>query len=70
MFLAWSYNWLSAATSYYLPTLPRNLQHPPPNFLLPYRLMGVQLALPFIVGGIIGALILRLVRVAARRQAA
>jgi hypothetical protein len=59
MFLAWSYNWLSAAVSYYTRTVPPNLQHPPPNFLLPYELMGVQLALPFALGGIIGALILR-----------
>ena len=59
MFLAWSYNWLSAAVSYYTRTVPPNLQHPPPNFLLPYELMGVQLALPFVLGGIIGTLILR-----------
>lgn len=59
MFAAWSYNWLSAAVSYYLRTQPDNLQHPPPNFLLPYELMGVQLALPFVLGGIIGAVIVR-----------
>jgi hypothetical protein len=39
--------------------LPSNPQHPAPVFLLPYRLLGVQLALPFILGGLIGALILR-----------
>jgi hypothetical protein len=59
MFLAWSYNWLTAAVSYYVRTLPSNPQHPAPVFLLPYEWLGLQLALPFIVGGIIGALILR-----------
>jgi len=59
MFLAWTYNWLTAAVSYYVRTLPTNPQHPPPVFLLPYELLGLQLALPFILGGIIGAVILR-----------
>jgi hypothetical protein len=59
IFLAWSYTWLTAAVSYYLRTLPSNPQHPPPVFLLPYRLLGLQLALPFVLGGVIGALILR-----------
>ena len=59
MFLAWSYNWLSAATSYYLRTVPPNKQHPDPNFLLPYNWMWLQLILPYILGGIIGALILQ-----------
>jgi hypothetical protein len=58
MFLAWSYTWLTAAVSYYLRTLPSNPQHPPPVFLLPYRLLGLQLALPFILGGIIATIIL------------
>jgi len=53
-FLAWAFTWLTAAVSYYLRTLPSNLQHPPPVFLLPYRLMWLQLALPFVVGGLIG----------------
>jgi len=59
MFVAWSYTWLTAAVSYYVRTLPSNPQHPAPVFLLPYRLLGLQLALPFILGGLIGALILR-----------
>jgi hypothetical protein len=59
MFLAWTFTWLTAAVSYYVRTLPSNLQHPPPVFLLPYEWLGVQLALPFVFGGIIGALILR-----------
>ncbi len=58
-FLAWTYTWLTAAVSYYVRTLPSNPQHPPPVFLLPYELLPLQLALPFILGGIIGALILR-----------
>ena len=53
MFLAWAYTWLTAAVSYYLRTLPSNPQHPAPVFLLPYRLLGLQLALPFILGGLI-----------------
>ncbi|MBU0490442.1 MAG: hypothetical protein KKA73_12560 [Chloroflexi bacterium] len=62
MFLAWSYTWLTAATSYYLRTLPSNLQHPAPRFLLPFAWAPVQLALPFVLGGIIGGLILWRVR--------
>ena len=61
-FLAWSYTWLTASVSYYLRTLPSNPQHPAPVFLLPYRLMGLQLALPFVIGGVIGAAVLRRVR--------
>jgi hypothetical protein len=59
MFVAWAYTWLTAAVSYYVRTSPSNPQHPAPVFLLPYRLLGLQLALPFILGGLIGALILR-----------
>jgi hypothetical protein len=59
MFLAWTFTWLTAAVSYYVRTLPSNPQHPPPVFLLPYEWLGVQLALPFVFGGIIGALIVR-----------
>lgn len=59
MFLAWTYNWLTAAVSYYMRTLPSNPQHPPPVFLLPYEWLWLQLALPFLLGGIVGALILR-----------
>jgi hypothetical protein len=59
LFAAWSYNWLTAGVSYYVRTQPSNLQHPPPVFLLPYEWLGLQLALPFILGGVIAALILR-----------
>lgn len=58
MFLAWVFTWLSAAVSYYLRTLPSNPQHPPPAFLLPYELLWLQLALPFLLGGVIGAVVL------------
>ena len=58
MFVAWSYNWLTAAVSYYVRTVPPNQQHEPPVFLLPYHLLGLQLALPFILGTLIGGLIL------------
>jgi hypothetical protein len=59
MFLAWSYNWLTAAVSYYVRTVPPNKQHPDPVFLLPYEWMWLQLLLPFVLGGLVGALILR-----------
>jgi hypothetical protein len=58
-FLAWTYNWLTAAVSYYVRTLPSNPQHPPPNFLLPYEWLWLQLLLPFLLGGIIGLWVLR-----------
>lgn len=69
-FLAWSYNWLTASMSYYVRTLPSNPQHPPPVFLLPYKLMGLQLALPFLLGGAIGALVLRRAIAVERAKAA
>jgi hypothetical protein len=58
-FLAWAFTWITAAVSYYLRTLPSNPQHPPPAFLLPYEWMAVQLALPFVLGGLIGMLALK-----------
>lgn len=59
LFFAWAYNWLTAAISYYLRTLPGNLQHPAPVFLLPYSWLWLQLALPFLLGGLVGAWVLR-----------
>ena len=59
LFLAWSYNWITASISYYVRTVPPNKQHPDPVFLLPYRLLGIQLALPFLLGGIISYFIIR-----------
>jgi len=58
-FIAWSYNWISSAISYYLRTLPSNPQFPPPIYLLPFELMWLQIILPFIIGAIIGYIILR-----------
>lgn len=59
LFLAWAFTWLSSAISYYLRTLPSNLQHPPPVFLFPYRLMGLQLLFPFLVGSLVGFWVLK-----------
>jgi hypothetical protein len=59
LFIAWAYTWISAAVSYYLRTLPSNPQHPPPSYLLPYQLMVLQIALPFMLGGLIGLISLR-----------
>jgi hypothetical protein len=59
MFTAWAYTWITAAISYYLRTLPSNPQHPAPVFLLPYELLWLQLILPFVLGGAIGALAVR-----------
>jgi hypothetical protein len=58
-FIAWSFNWISSAISYYLRTLPSNPQFPPPIYLLPFELMWLQIILPFIIGAIIGYIILR-----------
>jgi hypothetical protein len=58
-FIAWSYTWITAATSYYLRTLPSNPQHEPPIYLLPIELFWLQILIPFIVGSIIGYFILR-----------
>jgi hypothetical protein len=69
-FVAWAYNWISAAISYYLRTLPSNPQHPPPVFLLPYRLLWLQLVLPFALGGLISVPILRRAIKAEREKAA
>jgi len=59
MFLAWAYTWVTAVISYYVRTLPSNPQHPAPTVLLPYSLMGVQIAIPFVLGGGIGWWIVR-----------
>ena len=58
-FIAWSYNWISSAISYYLRTLPPYPQHHPPIYLLPIGLMWFQIIIPFIIGVIIGYVILR-----------
>jgi hypothetical protein len=68
LFGAWAYNWITAAVSYYLRTVPPNKQHPAPVFLLPYEWLGVQLVLPFVLGGLIGWLIVRRVERAQPRR--
>ena len=57
-FLAWAYTWIIAAISYYVRTVPPNLQHDPPKYLLPYNLLWLQILLPFIVGGLLSIPIL------------
>jgi hypothetical protein len=59
MFLSWTFTWLTAAVTYYQRTLPSNPQHPPPSVLLPYDWMLLQLALPYLLGGLIGAFLIR-----------
>jgi len=58
LFLSWSFTWITSAVSYYERTRPGNFQHPPPAFLLPSSLFGLQLVLPFVLGGIVGILTL------------
>ncbi len=58
-FIAWAQTWISSGISYYLRTLPSNPQHPPPIYLLPIELLWLQIVLPFIIGAIIGLLVLR-----------
>jgi len=58
-FIAWSYLWVSSAFSYYLRTIPPNIQHDSPTYLLPIELLWVQILIPFLVGGLIGFFILR-----------
>lgn len=58
-FIAWSYNWITSAVSYYLRTLPPTPQHHSPTYLLPFGLMWLQILLPFIIGAILGYIILR-----------
>ena len=57
-FISWSYLWVTSAISYYLRTVPPNLQHEPPTYLLPIELLWLQLLLPFLLGAFIGFLLL------------
>lgn len=59
LFFAWTYTWITAAVSYYVRTLPSNPQHPAPSFLLPFKWMGLQIALPFLLGGLIGVVLIK-----------
>jgi hypothetical protein len=58
-FIAWAYLWISSAFSYYLRTIPPNLQHEPPRYLLPIELLWLQILIPFLIGGLIGFFIVR-----------
>ncbi len=58
-FIAWSYTWITSAISYYLRTLPENLQHEPPTYLLPFNLLWLQILIPFLLGALFGAGILK-----------
>lgn len=64
MFSTWSFTWITAATSYYVRTLPSNPQHAPPSFLLPYNLMVLQIAMPFVLGALITWPIIKRFRIA------
>ena len=57
-FISWSYLWVTSALSYYLRTIPPNIQHEAPTYLLPIELFWLQLLIPFLLGGLIGFLIL------------
>ena len=58
-FLGWSYLWITSAFSYYLRTIPSNDQHDPPTYLLQIELMWLQILIPFLIGILLGLLILR-----------
>jgi hypothetical protein len=57
-FIGWAYTWITASISYYERTIPPNLQHEPPKYLLPYSVYWLQILIPFIVGGLIAIPIL------------
>ena len=58
-FVAWGFTWVTSAVSYYLRTTPTNPQHPAPTYLLPIGLMWLQIILPFIIGALIGNIVVR-----------
>jgi hypothetical protein len=68
LFLAWAFTWITAANSYYIRTLPSNPQHPAPSFLLPYEWMGLQIALPFLIGGLIAMVAIKRAADSTKRQ--
>jgi len=73
-FIAWAFTWISSAFSYYLRTLPLNLAntalpHPPPTYLLPFELLFLQILMPFLVGSIIGYLIIRSANILEKKKA-
>ncbi len=58
-FIAWAFTWISAGISYYLRTAPLGTQHPIPTILLPVELAWLQIVLPFLLGFLISAPIIR-----------
>ncbi|MFW9937305.1 MAG: hypothetical protein ACFFD5_06625 [Candidatus Thorarchaeota archaeon] len=58
-FIAWAYTWITSAFSYYLRTIPPNLQHDPPTYLLEIELLWLQILVPFLVGSLISYFILK-----------
>ncbi len=68
-FIAWAFTWISSAFSYYLRTLPSNPQHPPPTYLLPFELSWLQILMPFLIGLIIGYLIIRSANILEKKKA-
>jgi len=57
-FIAWAYTWVTSAVSYYLRTVPPNLQHEPPIILLPFGLLWLQILIPFLIGSLVSIPIL------------
>ena len=61
-FISWGYTWVTAAISYYLRTQPLPTHpdpHSAPLYLLAFEWAWLQLLMPFILGFIIGYLIVR-----------
>ncbi|MHA2123540.1 MAG: hypothetical protein ACW990_20270 [Promethearchaeota archaeon] len=58
-FISWAYLWITSAFSYYLRTIPPNIQHDPPTYLLPIEFLWLQILIPFLIGGLIGFFIVR-----------
>ena len=58
-FIAWAFTWITSAISYYIRTTPANFQHPAPTYLLPVELLWLQLIIPFLIGVLIGLVIVR-----------
>lgn len=60
-FVAWAFTWITAAISYYFriePSIIATIEpHPTPQFLFQFPLFPLQIAMPFIIGSIIGILI-------------
>ena len=58
-FVAWAWTWITSGFSYYLRTIPPNLQHPAPVLLLPFPLFWLQILMPFLIGFLISYILLK-----------